>query len=276
MKKLSAKLNFLLAFVEVFKERLAAADLMNLLFLYAQKYGCAYYSFFPCKEGYFSYEVCKAKRSLVEKGYLVDDADAFAAVRPMWAYFELTPMEKSNLYLYHKHAPQLRGDALVQKVCTERSAAPERPAAANDAAIFTIGYESITIDEYLRRLVEADIDVLADVRNNPWSMKFDFNQKRLQECVNQVSIEYLGLPELGIPSAYRVDLNTDAAYRELFEFYDTELLPHHMDQVEKIAALIRSGKKVALTCFEKDFNHCHRFRIARKMHQNYGFDIVNL
>jgi uncharacterized protein (DUF488 family) len=40
--------------------------------------------------------------------------------------------------------------------------------------LFTIGYEGISLEEYLTRLVKNDVKVLVDVRNNPQSMKYGF------------------------------------------------------------------------------------------------------
>ena len=107
-------------------------------------------------------------------------------------------------------------------------------------------------------------------------MKFDFNQKKLADYVSKVSIQYMGIPELGIPSDLRINLSSDAAYQELFAFYDSNILPHQGDKVNKIAEFVKSGKKIALTCFEKDYNHCHRYRIAKKLYKDYGFEIINL
>ena len=43
--------------------------------------------------------------------------------------------------------------------------------------IFTIGYEKSTIDDFVSRLADADIDVLVDVRELPLSRKRGFSKK---------------------------------------------------------------------------------------------------
>ena len=43
-----------------------------------------------------------------------------------------------------------------------------------------------------------------------------------------------------------------------------------------ISELVKKGYKVALTCFEKDYNHCHRYRIAKRLNKDYQFNIINL
>ena len=244
-----------------------------------------------------NYEVYKDKRALIERGFLLNDELRFAVSAPVGAFYSLNQSEKASLYLFHKQMSDLRGDALIRKTYLEYpeymklSEIKERILTTqeieslsgpcelpfeNKATVFTIGYEGISIDEYLRRLIKADIDILVDVRRNPKSMKFDFNCKKLADYVSKVSIQYMGIPELGIPSDLRVDLDSEAAYRELFALYDKDILPKQTDKVNKISDLIKEGKKVALTCFEKDYNHCHRYRIAKKLYSDYGFEIINL
>ena len=297
MVKLPQRLNFLLAFVEIFKEPLGSIDLMKLLFLYCKKQKLSYYSFFPYLYGCFSYEVYKDKRALVERGFLLDDENHFAASASFGAFYSLNQTEKVSLYLFHKQMAHLRGDQLIRKTYLEYPeymklstikeriltplemkdlSSPQELPFERKEAIFTIGYEGISIDEYLRRLLKADIDILIDVRKNPKSMKFDFNNKKLADYVSKVSIQYMGIPELGIPSDLRIDLTSDAAYQELFAFYDSNILPLQVDKVEKISNLVKEGKRVALTCFEKDYNHCHRYRIAQKLYKDHGFEIINL
>lgn len=297
MVKLTPRLNFLLAFVELFKEPLTSIDLMKLLFLYCKKQNIGYYSFFPYLYGCFSYEVYKDKRSLIEKGFLQNDDNRFITINSFGAFYSLSQEEKISLDIFHRQMSEMRGDALIRKtyleypeymklsVIKERiltteeikklSGPDELPFDKNDA-IYTIGYEGISIDEYLRRLIKADIDILIDVRKNPKSMKFDFNHKKLADYLSKVSIQYMGLPELGIPSDLRIDLTSEIAYQKLFAYYDSNILPFQLDKVCQIASLIQAGHKVALACYEKDIHHCHRYRIAKKLFHDYGFEIINL
>lgn len=146
----------------------------------------------------------------------------------------------------------------------------------SETTVYTIGYEGITIDGYLRKLIKNDITTVVDVRKNPKSMKFDFNLKALTGFLSKVDIEYIGIPELGIPADMRVELDTFESYQILFDIYEKDLLPKQRENVEKIVGLVDAGQKVALTCFERDYQWCHRSRIAQKLSADYNYEVVNL
>ena len=297
MLNLSSRQKFLLAFIESFMEPLGAIDLMKLLFLYCKQHRVLCYSFFPYLYGCFSYEVYKDKRALIEKGFLVNDENHFIPVGQLIAFSELKYEDRAKLSLFKRQTASLRGNSLIRKTYLEYPEYAKLSTIREDVlspqeiatlfysaelpfekreTIYTIGYEGISIDEYLRRLVKADIDILIDVRKNPKSMKFDFNSKKLADYLKKVSIAYEGMPDLGIPSAFREHLDSDSDYQKLFDFYEVELLPLHIDKLKKIADLVKEGHKVVLTCFEKDYNHCHRYRIAKRLREDFQFEIVNL
>ena len=50
-----------------------------------------------------------------------------------------------------------------------------------DPALFTIGYEGISLEAYLNKLLKNNVQILIDVRNNPMSMKFGFTKSSLQK-----------------------------------------------------------------------------------------------
>jgi len=131
--------------------------------------------------------------------------------------------------------------------------------------LFTIGYEGISIDEYLNKLILNDIKVLCDVRKNPLSMKYGFSKKQLKDYCSKLGIEYIHIPELGIQSNKRKNLKTDEDYNLLFEDYKTETLPFKRDFLVRIIELVRSYKRVALTCFESDHKHCHRNKVSEEL-----------
>jgi hypothetical protein len=76
-------------------------------------------------------------------------------------------------------------------------------------ALFTIGYEGRTQDEYLGLLTGAGVTLLADVRRNPISRKKGFSRKALAEGCAAVGVRYEHLPELGIASEKRKNANKE-------------------------------------------------------------------
>ncbi|HZL96945.1 MAG TPA: DUF488 family protein, partial [Vicinamibacterales bacterium] len=49
----------------------------------------------------------------------------------------------------------------------------------------------------------------------------------------------------------------------LFADYERQTLPHASAAIDRIRGWIRSGERVALTCFELNPQDCHRSRLAK-------------
>ena len=141
--------------------------------------------------------------------------------------------------------------------------------------MFTIGYEGITIEAYLNKLIQNDIRLLCDVRNNPLSRKYGFSKTTLSNILQELNIEYVHIPELGIVSEKRKDLKEQTDYKALFDEYN-KALPEKKMYVDQVFDLLCDQKRIALTCFEKDPNLCHRHILSQFMKDNYAVKVVNL
>jgi len=131
----------------------------------------------------------------------------------------------------------------------------------HETGLFTIGYEGITFEEYINTLIKNDIRVLCDVRNNPLSRKFGFSKSTLAAVLPKIGIQYVHIPQLGIESTKRQDLETEVDYRILFEQY-RKTLPDKKVSVDMVISLLETQKRVALTCFEKEPSCCHRHTLS--------------
>lgn len=136
-----------------------------------------------------------------------------------------------------------------------------KPINAN-TILYTIGYEGISLEEYLNRLVKNDVKVLVDVRNNALSMKFGFSKKQLKTFCASLNIEYLHIPEVGIQSDQRQELKTQTDYDKLFDIYKNQNLKKTVSHQQKILNLLKDRKRIALTCFEANICQCHRKHLA--------------
>ena len=103
----------------------------------------------------------------------------------------------------------------------------------NETVLFTIGYEGVSLEAYLNKLIRNDIKVLVDVRNNPLSQKFGFSKSQLIKYCEALHITY-----------------------------KKKTLPKTIPTQKKILALLRENKRIALTCFEADICQCHRKHLA--------------
>jgi hypothetical protein len=133
---------------------------------------------------------------------------------------------------------------------------------SNKTILFTIGYEGISLEEYLVRLLKNDVKVLVDVRNNPLSMKYGFSKNQLIKYCGYLGIQYLHFPDVGIQSDQRQELNSQSDYDKLFTNYRKNNLSKTTQSQRKILNLLKEQKRIALTCFEANICQCHRKHLA--------------
>jgi uncharacterized protein (DUF488 family) len=144
-------------------------------------------------------------------------------------------------------------------------------------ALFTIGYEGRTAEDYFRLLDGAKVTLLCDVRQNPLSRKRGFSKKALAQACADRGLRYEHLPELGIASARRKNLRTPADRAALFAWYARQSLPRQTAALDRIRSWIGDdGQRVALTCFEHDAAECHRRRVAQALTRAGGPVAVDL
>ncbi|WP_418711393.1 DUF488 family protein, partial [Alistipes sp.] len=144
--------------------------------------------------------------------------------------------------------------------------------------LFTIGYESLSLESYINKLIINDVRVLCDVRKNAFSQKYGFSKSQLQQACTRVGIEYIHIPELGIDSEERQDLVSQKDYDILFAKYERTTLKTNETYLTIILNKIQEKGRVALTCFEKSPIQCHRGRVAKRLMAmpNKKFDLKNL
>ncbi len=281
----------LLALIQTFDGYLQATDCHKMMFLLCQRTENPYYDFFPYKFGAYSFLLNRDKLSLINTGYLHED-DGFKLTSKGKFFNKVDLFTKQELGTLFKDVSKTRGKKLLQRVYTEYPYyATQSQVAAHilsdeqlqivlnsrnqddTPSLFTIGYEGITIDRYLNKLIRNNIGVLVDVRKNPLSRKYGFSKSQLRRYVDAIGMTYQHLPELGVPSSMRQNLDSQEAYRNLFEQYDTQILTTEFEIVEKLRDLVYGNRRVALTCFEADHSSCHRSRITRHFEQDAQFEL---
>ena len=258
-------------------------DFQKLLFLYCQEPDSGQpYDFIPYKRGAFSFTSYADRRKLIALG-LVEDDDHF---------WKLTSRAKDSvepdilLASFVDSLRGLRGDDLVadtyrrfpyfaiKSEIADRVLAGEKDALAridaerpkaSDKPLQTIGYEGRSLETYLNVLLRAGVTVLCDVRRNPISRKYGFSKGTLSNACSGVGIRYEHLPELGISSDRRQDLETQADYDALFEEYERMWLPTQTKALEKIRVWLSKGDRVALTCYELHPHQCHRHCVSEAL-----------
>ena len=275
----------LLELVHAAGGELAATDLQKLLFLYVRH--CETepsYRFVPYKFGCFSFQSYADRSLLAERGFLFGSDDGLWKLTPKAKPYLDQKRKQEFVHFLTRIVPE-RGDALVSRLyrlfpyyacrseivnrilpdAKDRKPILAATPSASGKALFTIGYEGDSIDGYLDRLIQNNVRLLCDVRRNPLSRKAGFSRGQLANYCGKVGIEYRHLPELGIPSHRRQELNTQADYDALFEVYRREDLPSMRPAILNLGQLFDEYQRIALTCFEKEHQCCHRHCVADEM-----------
>ena len=138
--------------------------------------------------------------------------------------------------------------------------------------LLSVGYEGLTIAEFCSLVSKAKVDVICDVRKNAISRKKGFSKNKLKEALAGVDIGYVHLPSLGIPSEKRKLARTERAWEKMLSEYEMALSSPDWDP---IMHLVAEGQRVALLCFEKDPETCHRTRLAHRIEQENPKLLVN-
>jgi uncharacterized protein (DUF488 family) len=143
-------------------------------------------------------------------------------------------------------------------------------------AVATIGYEATTVPHFLDALREAKVDLLVDVRALATSRRPGFAKTRLAANLADAGIEYLHLRGLGTPADGRAAARA-GRYDELRRIFLEHLAtPGAQDELERLAGLVRSGRRVCLLCLEADPTHCHRSMVADALASRLPVRIVHL
>jgi uncharacterized protein (DUF488 family) len=147
-----------------------------------------------------------------------------------------------------------------------------------DTVLFTIGYEGLSLEAYMNRLLLNDVKALADVRSNPVSMKYGFSKSALKRSCESLDILYYHFPEVGIPSDKRREYDGKDRTDGLFAYYRNEILPASRNDINEIFQLLKKHKRIALTCFESDVNTCHRKYLAEaiKSFPEFQYEIKHI
>lgn len=133
-------------------------------------------------------------------------------------------------------------------------------------ALYTVGYEGLSIQEFLDILNDHAIEVLIDVRELPLSRKPGFSKTKLSQALEEVGIEYYHAKPLGAPKPIRKALKADGdweAYKQAYDIVLDERL-EELDTVREIA----EKKRATLMCFEHDYSVCHRSLVADRLIEN--------
>lgn len=137
--------------------------------------------------------------------------------------------------------------------------------------VYTLGYQGLRIEDYLKILTAKKVGVILDVRETAWSYKKDFSKFELQKTLPDAGIYYIHVPSAGNPSANRKSARTlDECLARYRHHLRTNL--HCLDElVFYLTAAADLGLSACLTCYESKFQACHRFILTQYLRKRIPF-----
>ena len=284
----------LLSLISAFGEKgLAKIKLQKLLFLFCQQQEKPVFDFVPYKYGCFSFQATKDLKVLQSHYQLIkEEKNQWFIHEPFQGKLKAKEQQRLNhlikqfeektnaetvSYVYDRY-PYYSVRSKWEMTSRQKAQVhkEQRNIKTNhQTRLFTIGYQGKSIDAYLNTLIKNNISLLCDVRKNPLSMKYGFSKNQLKKYCASLAIDYVHIPELGIESNKRQNLNSREDYLSLFASYKTTL-PDRQQGLNRVLQLLQKHKRIALTCFEKQHQECHRHCVSDYLQGKYQLECSHL
>lgn len=138
--------------------------------------------------------------------------------------------------------------------------------------IYTVGYESAAIEDFIATLKTANIEKIIDVREYPLSRKKGFSKNTLQALLNANDIEYIHLKGLGDPKEGR-EAARSGDYKKFFQIFSLHMKTKQAQADLKIAIEATQASTSCLLCYERKPEECHRTIVAKAIAADTGQQI---
>lgn len=137
-----------------------------------------------------------------------------------------------------------------------------RAGASSKSVLFSIGYEQTTLDAVIAELNRAGVRLVVDVRAVAASRKPGFSKRQLAAALDEAGIAYLHLRDLGTPAEGRLAARRGDIAR-LRRIYGEHLRTvQAREAIDELAALASGTASVAILCYCRDPEGCHRLQIV--------------
>lgn len=136
---------------------------------------------------------------------------------------------------------------------------------ANDlacGALVSVGYEGRALEDFVALLLTHEVETVVDVRMTPLSRKKGFSKRKLADALEDAGIGYVHERDLGNPKDNRQPFhngNLDEGRARFFGILDEQHAA--LDRVVEMLDVSR----IALLCFEREHDSCHRSCIAERV-----------
>lgn len=245
--------------------------------------GAAFYDFVPYQYGPFSFSIYQELEKLVSQSYVETPDDQTLKLTKLGESAATVPSDVSRdieklAARFRRYSTSCLLDYVYERypaytVNSLRKQLAPRPIAKPN--VYTAGYEGCSVDRFLALLVTNGIRRVIDVRMNPIARRYGFHKSTLDRLCGKLDINYIHVPELGIRSEKRQQLETRDDYETLFADYEQTTLRDAHVAIESVVKLIEETPSV-LVCMEADPCFCHRLRLADAVARRSGLEVVNL
>lgn len=285
---------FLLILLELVGGRLSKMDFHKLLFLSQQETEFSYYDFVPYHYGCYSFQAQSdvdllesmgwlrtgsKNIQLLEKSVASMAGNELAEISHLVNRYKKYRGSKLVRYVYENYPYYATRSKIAENVLDESTykivRKEKKKLQGKGNVLFTIGYEGLSFEKYVNQLMSHDVRLLCDVRKNPLSRKFGFSKGILSRLLPKLGIEYLHVPDLGIRSENRKELNTASDYARLFKAYK-KTLSQKEDSLQMLIKLLDRHDRIALTCFERRHDSCHRHCVSDYLGTKNNIKVVHL
>ncbi|WP_426063616.1 DUF488 family protein [Flavobacterium sp. DSP2-3-1] len=129
--------------------------------------------------------------------------------------------------------------------------------------IYTIGYSTHSLDEFLNMLRSFDIKILADIRSLPGSRRFpQFDMENIKISLEETGIQYIHLADLGGRRKMKKDSKNNRwnndSFRGYADYMETKEFENAIVKLEHIAL----EQPTAYMCSEAVWWRCHRSMVS--------------
>jgi len=284
---------YILALIQEFGGSLDNLNFQKLLFLGTRQQEKKTFDFVPYRYGCFSFQANQDLNTMIKLGNVEKNKRTWTCIDNTDYKSQLKREDITSIGWLHKTYNEFTAKDLVLETyrnypffatksrIAERVLNEEELERVNlqkrtfeDSMFFTIGYEGITLEKYLNKLIINDVKLLVDVRKNSLSMKYGFSKSQLKNACEGIGIKFMHIPQLGIESQKRKELNSMNDYKNLFDSYKKTTLIENKDYLAELKTLCEEYGRVAITCFEKEVCMCHRGVVAKEISKLKGWDIT--
>ena len=142
------------------------------------------------------------------------------------------------------------------------------------ARIYTIGYGSRSVDEFIQVLQEHDIAYLIDVRSAPYSRyKPEFSREPLDAELERHGIRYVFMGDTlgGRPDdedCYDLDGKVD--------YSKMKVAKHYLSGIQRLQTAFDQKQRVVLMCSEGKPENCHRSKLIGETLAKQAIHVIHI